>query len=43
VLQAIKSDRSKDTIRFSFSKFNTIEEIDYTFEILAGIYNTVAA
>lgn len=43
VLQAIKSDRSKDTIRFSFSKFNTIEEIDHTFEILAGIYNTVAA
>ena len=43
VLQAIKSDPAKDTIRFSFSKFNTIEEIDYTFEILAGIYNTVAA
>jgi cysteine desulfurase len=43
VLQAIKSDPSKDTIRFSFSKFNTIEEIDHVFEILAGIYNTVAA
>lgn len=43
VLQAIKCDRSKDTIRFSFSKFNTIQEIDRTFEILSGIYNTVDA
>ena len=43
VLQAIKSDPSKDTIRFSFSKFNTIQEIDHTFEILAGIYTIIAA
>jgi len=38
VLQAIKSDRSKDTIRFSFSKFNTVEEIDYTASILYNLF-----
>jgi cysteine desulfurase len=43
VLEAIKSDKSKDTVRFSFSKFNTVEEIDHAFEVIAGIYNTVAA
>jgi cysteine desulfurase len=38
VLQAIKSDRLKDTIRFSFSKFNTAEEIDYTADILCNLF-----
>lgn len=41
VLQAIKSDRSKDTIRFSFSKFNTAEEIDHTANILSNLFNVV--
>ncbi len=38
VLQAIKSDRTKDTVRFSFSKFNTIDEIDHTAGILSNLF-----
>lgn len=35
VLSAIKSDPDRGAVRFSFSKFNTPEEIDYTVEKLA--------
>jgi len=38
VLQSIKSDPSKDTIRFSFSKFNTTEEIDHAAAILYDLF-----
>lgn len=38
VLQAIKSDRAKDTVRFSFSKFNTAAEIDHTADLLADVF-----
>lgn len=34
VLEAIKSDKSKPAIRFSFSKYNTKEEIDYTLKVI---------
>ena len=41
VLQAIKSDRTKDTVRFSFSKFNTTAQIDRTVEILYDVFSVV--
>ena len=34
VLHAIKHDPSRKTVRFSFSHFNTKEEVDYTIDIL---------
>jgi cysteine desulfurase len=34
VLEAIKFDKSKPAIRFSFSKYNTKEEIDYTLKVI---------
>lgn len=34
VLEAIKSDKTKPAIRFSFSKYNTKEEIDYTLKVI---------
>lgn len=37
VLHAIKADSERPSIRFSFSKFNTLEDIDKTVEILKGI------
>lgn len=30
VINALKTDPNRSTIRFSFSKFNTLEEVDYT-------------
>jgi len=41
VLQAIKTDRTKDTVRFSFSKFNTAEHIDRTADILYNHFNVL--
>jgi cysteine desulfurase len=43
VLQAINADTFRNTIRFSFSKFNTAEEIDYTVEKLSALYKAIAA
>lgn len=43
VLQAIGADTFRNTIRFSFSKFNTAEEIDYTVEKLSALYKAIAA
>jgi cysteine desulfurase len=37
VLNAIKADKDRTTIRFSFSKFNTPEEVDYTLDKLKEI------
>jgi cysteine desulfurase len=34
VLEAIRADESRKTIRFSFSKYNTREEVDYAVETL---------
>ncbi|MCU0392375.1 MAG: cysteine desulfurase [Thermoflexibacter sp.] len=39
VLRAIHADPNRANVRFSFSKYNTKEEIDYTIEKLAEIYN----
>jgi len=41
VLQAIKSDRTKDTVRFSFSKFNTAGQIDRAAHILHNLFDVV--
>ncbi|MDB5264302.1 MAG: cysteine desulfurase [Adhaeribacter sp.] len=38
VLQAIDSDPNRGAIRFSMSKYNTPEEIDYVVEKLASVY-----
>jgi cysteine desulfurase len=43
VLQALKGNISGHTIRFSFSKFNTAEEIDFAVAALAAVYRSVAA
>jgi cysteine desulfurase len=43
VLNALNTDPGSVTVRFSFSKFNTIREIDYVAGKLAGIYQLVAA
>ena len=34
VLEAINSDKTKPAIRFSFSKYNTKEEIDFTIDLI---------
>lgn len=39
VLNAISVDTNKPGVRFSFSKYNTIEEIDYTITKLNEIFN----
>ncbi|GAB3920750.1 cysteine desulfurase family protein [Mucilaginibacter myungsuensis] len=43
VLQALGVAPGRDTIRFSFSKFNTKQELDYVANKLAGIYQLIAA
>ena len=43
VLKAIGADTFRNTIRFSFSKFNTAQEIDYTVERLSALYKAIAA
>ncbi|WP_017730343.1 cysteine desulfurase family protein [Nafulsella turpanensis] len=42
VLAAIKADANRGAVRFSFSKCNTPEEIDYTVEKLAELYGVEA-
>ncbi len=41
VLRALRCDPARGAVRFSFSKFNTKEEIDYTVEKLAGMYQNI--
>jgi cysteine desulfurase len=43
VLKALGTDPGRDTVRFSFSKYNTAEEIAYVIEKLASIYQLIAA
>ncbi len=38
VLRAINHNPERDSVRFSFSRFNTIEEINYTVEKLKELY-----
>lgn len=40
VLQALGTDSTRGSLRFSFSKYNTKEEVDYTVEKLAEICKT---
>ena len=42
VLTALKCDPSRGAVRFSFSKYNTVEEIDYAVDKLAEICNVKA-
>jgi cysteine desulfurase len=39
VLQSIKSDPKRTSIRFSFSKYNTKAEVDYTINKLADLFS----
>jgi len=41
VLKTIGADMTKPSLRFSFSKYNTKEEIDYTLQVIKGLF-TVA-
>jgi cysteine desulfurase len=43
VLKALGTDQSRTTIRFSFSRFNTLAELDQVIEKLAAVYRLVAA
>ncbi|QNF33279.1 cysteine desulfurase [Adhaeribacter swui] len=43
VLNALNCDPDRGAIRFSFSKYNTADEIDYVAEKLAGLYAKVPA
>ncbi|RZS95600.1 cysteine desulfurase family protein [Cecembia calidifontis] len=39
VLRALGHDPERESVRFSFSRFNTVEEIDYTVEKLKELYS----
>lgn len=39
VLSALNVDGNRGNVRFSFGKYNTAEEIDYTVEVLSDIFN----
>lgn len=39
VLRALQHDPERDAVRFSFSRFTTMEEVDYTVEKLKGLYS----
>lgn len=41
VLKAIKAPEDRHAIRFSFSKYNTKEEIDYVVNVMSEIYSSV--
>ncbi|HSI91595.1 MAG TPA: cysteine desulfurase family protein [Adhaeribacter sp.] len=43
VLQALGADPNRGAVRFSFSKYNTAEEIDYAATTLAKMYQNVPA
>jgi len=38
VLSALNVDPKRGTVRISFSKYNTIEEVDYVADTLAAMY-----
>jgi len=42
VLRAMNADPSRPSVRFSFSKFNTLEEVDYCVAKLKEIFAVVA-
>ena len=40
VMRALQHPADRDVVRFSFSRFTTMEEIDYTLEKLKGLYSS---
>ncbi|NVJ86603.1 MAG: cysteine desulfurase [Algoriphagus sp.] len=42
VLRALDHNPERDSVRFSFSRFNTLEEVDYTVEKLKELYTVEA-
>jgi cysteine desulfurase len=42
VLRAIQAEPSRPSVRFSFSRYTTLEEVDYTIDRLAEILSTAA-
>ena len=43
VLAELNRDQNRGAIRFSFSKYNTLEEVDYAVEKLASLYQPQTA
>ncbi len=43
VMSALNADPSRPNVRFSFGKFNTKEDIDFTIEVLKKMHNTAVA
>lgn len=43
VLKELGVEKGSENIRFSFSKFNTLNEIDHVAELLAAIHHDIAA
>ncbi|HNS43380.1 MAG TPA: cysteine desulfurase family protein [Taishania sp.] len=41
VLRGIKADTSRPNARFSFSRYTTIEEVDYAVDVLVEVYQNV--
>ena len=42
VLRAIGAKADRDSVRFSFSRFNSLQEVDYTIERLKELYSVEA-
>ncbi|SEG28836.1 cysteine desulfurase family protein [Algoriphagus boritolerans] len=42
VLRALHHNSERDSVRFSFSRFNTLEEVDYTVDKLKELYSVEA-
>ncbi len=42
VLRALGASAERDSVRFSFSRFNTAEEVDYTVDKLKELYGVIA-
>ncbi len=42
VLRAMQCSPERDSVRFSFSRFNTLEEVDYTVDKLRELYGVTA-
>jgi cysteine desulfurase len=43
VIAALPCQKNKENVRFSFSKLNTFEEVDFIVDTLTGIYESVPA